>query len=257
MFNLNAFGFHRADRSVLSHADNSKVDVDAFYRQAMLVLPEIADRVVSDAVSLIDTIYGRWHPTGFMVFPLGVHESLGTLRLHIWPEGVRQRHLKGRGYLGDGIFDGDIHNHMWHISSLSLAFYCDRLFNIERLVEDVPLEKSIDRADLFRVFRVAYSANVPEGLRTTGACVVAHPEINREIPAGQMHQIESGQFHAPTVPSDAFGATLVLNSPRIGNDGPDVLIGGTSEPIIRNRTDVSPDEARRARDQFLFHLRYA
>lgn len=251
MTTLSRFGFRPANGRVLHHADRQPVSRSEFFAASGNMLPDLADAVHSSVIRDLENVYGRWHPSGFMVFPLGTHPELGTLRLHIWPEGTRRRQVKGRGYLEAGIYDGDIHNHMWHIKSIALASYRDRFYETERHQSPGPAAERIEQPDLFRVFRVAYESDQPETLTTDGSCVRADSVLNRSLLAGEMHEIEVGQFHAPVLPDDEFGATLVISSFRVDANGPDVLVGGTAQPIIGNRIDVTMQEAKKASEQFM------
>lgn len=241
-------GFRPVNSGVLHHAERKLISQDEFFSVSASLLPNLADAVYSKVIPNLEDTYGRWHPSGFMVFPLGTHPELGTLRLHIWPEGKRRRQLKGRGYLCDGLYDGDIHNHMWHIKSMTLASYRDRFYETER---QGPATDPLKQPDIFRVFRVAYESDQPETLTTDGSCVRAKSVLDRKLRVSEMHEIQVGQYHAPMLPDDEFGATLVISSFRVDANGPDVLIGGTARPIVGNRVDVTAQEARKASEQFV------
>ncbi|MGN6257678.1 MAG: hypothetical protein ACTHN3_08020 [Solirubrobacterales bacterium] len=208
------------------------------------MLPDLADVVLEQLVPMLDEVEGRWHPTGFMVFPLGAHPELGTLRFHVWPAGFRRREPKGRGWLGE-IFDGDIHDHAWSVASHVLLAYEDAFFDVEPAEsEEGPLSP-----DLFRLFTVAYGDNAHNALTTDGSCVVATPTERRSYRHDEFHTVDVGQFHAPTIPDERLGATLVFSSPRRQEEGPYVLIGGETKPIVGNRRAVTKQEAREARAQ--------
>jgi hypothetical protein len=243
-------GFRSTNGDALHHNVRKPISRDEFFAASERLLPDLADAVHDSTIRDLDSTYGRWHPSGFMVFPLGTHPELGTLRLHIWPTGKRQRQIKGRGYLGSGLYDGDIHNHMWHIKSMTLASYQDRFFKTERRNSPASDAGLYEEPDVFRVYRVAYESDQPETLSTDGSCVQAASILDRSLRAGEMHEIEVGQYHAPVLPDDEFGATLVISSFRVDTAGPDVLIGGTARPIVGNRVDVTAQEARQAREQF-------
>lgn len=202
-------------------------------------------RVVGDAILPdLPEMVGTWHPTGFMVFRLGHHTRLGSLRLHVWPRNLRRREAKGRGRLGV-IHDGDIHDHAWGVASAVLADYRDTMYDVT----------TSPRADgalphcQFRVFTVAYGERAHNALVTDGRCVEAVPRDRRVIPAGEFHSIAPGDFHAPTVPDDAFSATLVFSGPRALEHGPHVLIGGGVDPIVGNRVPTTAGDAALARAQ--------
>jgi hypothetical protein len=244
-------GFRPTNGDALHHSERKPISRDEFFAASGSLLPDLADAVRDSTIRDLDSVYGRWHPSGFMVFPLGTHPELGTLRLHIWPAGKRRRQIKGRGYLGSGLYDGDIHNHMWHIKSMTLASYQDRFYETERRGSPGHTVDLYEEPDVFRVYRVAYESDQPETLTTDGSCVRAASILDRSLRADEMHEIEVGQYHAPVLPDDEFGATLVISSFRVAADGPDVLIGGTARPIIGNRVDVTAREATQAREQFV------
>lgn len=219
-------------------------DAETFEDAALTALTALRDAVTDEILPRLPDIPGTWHPTGFMVFPLGHHPTLGSLRLHVWPRGIRRRELKGRGDLGT-IHDGDIHDHAWGVASAVLADYCDTLYDVRPTArEDGSLAH-----DRFRVFTVAYGERAHNSLVTFGDCVTAVPSQHRYIRAGDVHLIAPGVFHAPTVPDDALAATLVFSGPRVLDHGPHVLIGGSTEPIVGHRLVIEGDDATLAQRQ--------
>ena len=94
MNRLSKLGFSVVNGNVLRHAERQPVERDEFFSASACLLPDLADAVCADIMPSLENAYGRWHPSGFMVFPLGTHPELGTLRLHIWPDGARQRQIR-------------------------------------------------------------------------------------------------------------------------------------------------------------------
>ena len=243
---LAAHGIVPNDRQLLKR-ERLTIDSAAFFAGASALLPVLAPVIEEEVVKALPTLQGRWHPTGFMVFPLGAHPDYGTLRLHIWPAGIRHRIIQGRGDLGV-IHDGDIHNHAWNIVSLVLTSYHDHIYGVERLA--CPQEAVLlDDPEVFRKFSVAYHPGDRQTLVTDGSHVLARTTQRRVLGGGELHTIAAGDYHAPVVPTDAVGATLVFSSPRVMSNGPDVLIGGVGGAIEGARRSVVRDEAHEARDQ--------
>jgi len=251
---LESFGIQPASAAVLQHAEHNRLESEEFFEKAATALGALEGIVREDVVNNLNEYYGRWHPSGFMVYPLGTHPELGGLRLHVWPEGFRQRELKGLGKLDDQeICDGDIHNHSWHIASRVLGGeYSDTMYDVRNTEVDPGSlsDEEVAAAGLWHVFQVKYRTTArPEGLHPTGRYVSADIISNRQVDAGETHIIEAGPFHAPTIPEHRLGATLVFNSFRVIPEGPDILVAGSSMPIIGNRVDVSAEEAVEVRSQ--------
>lgn len=248
MIDLERYGIDTTDSASGRHP--TVLQRNEFFSAARQVLLGMADVVMTEVVPNLDEVPGTWHPTGFMVFPLGRHPTLGSLRLHMWPAGCRMREAKGRGRLGS-IYDGDIHDHAWSVASLVLHYYEDSLYSITTAPAAAETDTLHADPALFRVYSVEYGANAHNALTTSGACVRATVFERRSMERGQIHTIEAGVFHAPTIPDDRFGATLVFSSPRELDVGPHVLVGGPIRPIVGNRRKVSHEEAAYAKRQLL------
>lgn len=231
----------------LLHGGRSTVGADAFFAGAERMLRTLGPFVQSEIVPALPSHRARWHPTGFMVYPLGAHPVYGTLRFHIWPAGQRRRVLQGRGDLGD-IWDGDIHTHSWNITSLVLTSYVDNIYTVRPAGEE-EADRAADDPELFRRFTVAYHPGSYQSLVTDGRRVLAHTAESRAVTVGEIHTILANVFHAPVVPLDTAGATLVFSSPRVQSTGPDVLIGGSGDAVEGPRHEVMAGEAHEARNQ--------
>src|SRR2546428_843658 len=110
MISLARWGVVPTGTSTLLHGEEVRaVAKDVFFSRACERLWELRDVVMTRVARSLDECFGTWHPSGFMAYPLGEHPEIGSLRLHVWPEGLRRRVTKGRGPMGD-IYDGDIHN---------------------------------------------------------------------------------------------------------------------------------------------------
>lgn len=234
------------DATALLHNRQNVLSAAEFFSRAPKLLDQLGNVVAAEIIPNLEHYRGRWHPTGFMAYPLGVHPQLGDLRLHIWPKGLRQRRLIGKGPMGE-IHDGDIHDHSWNIVSLVMEFYSDNFYD----VSSVPGESLLEQKDSsrFRVYNVTYAKNGRQGLATSGNCVEAGVKDVRAARRGDFHTIDAGVFHAPTIPEDKLGATLVFSSPRVATSGPDILIAGTKDPIFDIRRVITTAEARLAKSQ--------
>jgi hypothetical protein len=213
----------------------------------------IPDRVIPN----LEQIEGKWHPCGFMVFPLGEHPKLGFVRLHIWPRELRLREERGRGKLeGIGIWDGEIHNHDWHVTSYVIGGYSDVLYDVAPISDQSRRSyESVAPGDLhhFRMFRAEYDKDSgADALVTNGRSVIATPRERREgyFPT-DVHLIDPGDYHAPTIPDNEFAATLAFNSHRVNRYGPDILIGGAATSIVGARREITMEEKLIAKLQLL------
>jgi hypothetical protein len=254
MSSLEKFGITLDGAKILQHSDTNELSSDEFFERSTQLLEDIEGVVRDEVISDLENQYGRWHPSGFMVYPLGAHPELGGLRLHVWPQGLRQRKVEGLGWLDDEqICDGDIHNHAWHISSRVLSGqYSDNMYEVNSsgLEPGSLTDYDVAMKGLLHVFQVKYRTDTtPEFLQATGAYVTADITSRRQVNAGNIHLIEAGPFHAPTIAEDQLSATLVFNSHRVSAGGPDILVAGSSRPILGGRVDVSIEEAEEARAQ--------
>jgi len=242
---------------------------DVYFDAASSYLDRAVDAVLSDGVPQLKAENGVWHPSGFMVFRLGTHQQLGDLRLHVWPEGFRTRELRGRGELEEGIWDGDIHNHSWHVVGLNIANYQDKIFTVTRpvnpetgfLLSCTPQE--IAANGLYRSFNATYKT-AEEFVLTAGnqmtdelfdyAVYTATEHQSRHPEKRAIHYLKSedssdwGDFHAPCIPESDFAATLAFNSFRVTGIGPRILIGGEQSSYDRRRTPVRVDEWELAKE---------
>jgi hypothetical protein len=150
-------------------------------------------------ITNLETTRSVWHPSGFMIFTLGKHPELGFLRLHVWPDLLRQAAPKG----------DKIHDHSWPIASLAVAgTYIDEIYDISDTTH-VPVDK--DAPDgLLRLYTAPYRPNGSQILHTDGRCVQAVPIERRTVPHSEFHTIEPGVFHRPEISVGDFAATLVL-----------------------------------------------
>ncbi|HEU5122205.1 MAG TPA: hypothetical protein VFT59_05155 [Candidatus Saccharimonadales bacterium] len=213
----------------------------------------MSDVVPEKVAPRLEQLEGRWHPSGFMVFPLGEHPVLGFVRLHIWPKDMRHREDRGRGNLGK-IWDGDIHNHAWHVNSYNIGGYRDVIYDVEGAGRGLS-DEEVALNGLFRVFRVGYDkASGLDALVTEGECVRVTPREERDLFATDVHEITVGDFHAPTIPDNEFAATLAINSHRVTTHGPDILVSGDTEPIVSVRRSVTLEEKLFAKAQLLIAL---
>lgn len=221
--------------------ENSVVDCDAdeFFERARRALAALTPEVAKLASDILAEVEGRWHPSGFVVFPLGAHPSLGSLRLHVWPAGVRRRVPQGDGNLG-AVWDGDVHNHAWNIASSVLRTYRDEMWSVSERLQEQPAVASA--GEVFRPYTVSYVPGARQDLVTDGSWVRASVNSTRTVLEGDTHTIRYGDFHAPSIPDDVLGSTLVFSSPRVLSAGPDVLIRGPFRPVTGARRIVSAED---------------
>lgn len=250
MYILESLGITYEGTKPLAHAGQARYaeDPDLFFHRAFELLDKLGPLVRREVIPRLDEYRGRWHPTGFMVHPLGTHRQVGSIRLHLWPVGHRWREAKGNGFLEDeNIFDGDIHNHAWHVASSVLAGYADSIYTLS----DPALPGGPKN---FRLFRVGYAVDAPDKLADTGLSVGAAVSERRSIERAGSHTILAGEYHAPTIANDTFAATLVVTGFRSLDVGPDVLVRGSLQNSRSFRKDVTTAEAGLAANQLLERL---
>jgi hypothetical protein len=228
-------------------------------------LDDNIDFVLSERVPRLQAEDGVWHPSGFMVFRLGKHATLGVLRLHVWPEGFRNREVRGRGNLGD-IWDGDIHDHSWYVDGFNITGYRDKLYEVTtaRLGgQFLYSPEEIMQHGFLRQFNAVYLENGQERLQDDRERLrfKLHPDLNiddkgllwgrgyrareteqRVFGTGDLHSIDPGVYHAPAIPDDEFAATLAFNSYRVLNTGPNIMIGGSANEYTRPRQSITEGE---------------
>src|SRR5665213_1799563 len=152
MASIEDFGFRIGSDE--AHAQVARPDLDdtEFLDEATTLVREIGDAAMVEVVSDLEKYNGRWHPLGFMIFPLGVHDKMGSLRLHVWPNGLRRSIENGSG----------VHNHAWYLASLVVAgIYSDARYAVEGA--DIAMW-----GDLLGVFRATKVAGQPDALSTDG-----------------------------------------------------------------------------------------
>lgn len=211
--------------------------------RASSCLQSITGKVRRRLLPVLPAIPGTWHPSGFMVFRLGWHPEMGSLRLHIWPAGLRRRNPKGLGLYG-GVPNGDIHDHAWSVTSQAIARYSDNLYAA------VPGPTDLASAQM-QVYQVEYVSLRRQTLVPTASAVFVEVSQTRSLAPGDQHTIAPGTFHAPTIPPGVTGATLVLDSLPV-LDGTRVLIAGGRSNVYHDvRWPVLPNEATLAQKQLI------
>src|SRR6266568_399936 len=226
----------------LQQAERGHLPFLYFFDQAVDLLPAIDETLKTDIIPNLDQYEGRWHPSGYMVYSLGTHPELGSLRFHIWPNGLRLREDR-EGPVRD------VHDHVVHIASIAVkGTYSDNIYRVEGYGNDVADEEVAARG-LLRVFTPPYDKSGSEAMTTDGRVVRAHEIGQRVVPQGDTHTIEVGVFHAPTIPEDKIGATLSFSSYRVALAGPHILVGGSTEPIVGKKHLVTPDQVEMVKEQ--------
>jgi hypothetical protein len=215
-------------------------------------------------VANLEKLDARWHPSGFMVFALGYAPgNLGTRRLHIWPEDLRQRENRGLGLIEDGKYDGDDHNHRWGVFSKNIRGYEDDILHVEEQGTDFTA-RDVVMQGLYWRFRPNYlKEQSVDALVNTGNVVSTSIAEHRQPKTNDFHTILPHVYHRPTIPDDKFAATLVVNTPIVldtweleeplpgESTGPDILIRGATEPIVGARRVVTLYEKLYAKAQLV------
>lgn len=216
-----------------------QIDAAAFFREATGILNARAMQVTDEVLPNLEHYPGKWHPLGFMVYPMGIIPEVGILRLHIWPAGLRMARGTGPG----------IHDHGWHLASKALKrVYFDEIHDLHKV--DAPNEKARVAAGGLTSFTVQYEQGKPDGLMPDGDTFVTEISEYRAVPAGDIHTIEAGVFHVSSIPEDRVAATLALDSLALGFS-PRVLLNAPAEPIYDNRQVITTEQAEYAKRQLV------
>jgi hypothetical protein len=219
------------------HAVQS-LDPNDFFAQAQDFLAERTSEVIGDVIPLITELEGGWHPLGFAAFQLMVLEDGSSLRLHVWPEDLRRGHSLERPA---------IHDHAWHLISkiITPAPYQDTRYDVQ-VVSDAPSteeERISSSRGLQRVFRAYYPPG-PQELRTDGTCAQVRAIEEVVVQSGQYNRIVAGEYHLDNIPIGLTVATLCLDSPKLIDDGPHVIIDGPADTIKMGRVPIPPEDLR-------------
>lgn len=211
-----------------------------FFEHASVMLDELATPILDHINPILENYSGRWNPMGFMVLPLGSHEELGVLRLHIWPRGLRKLTPKGE----------PIHNHAWHLASrILIGVYSDDIYAIRGSESYLADEDQRREQGLMRVFSIGFG-DTGGTLETDGLCIRVVLDEHREVNAGEHHSIEQGVFHRTTIAHDKFVATLVFDSPTLASSKSKILIDGPAHPITEQREPITAEDIVTVRNQF-------
>lgn len=208
-----------------------------FMARAWLILEAQQPRVEEDVIPRLEQFEGRWHPLGFLVVPLGVHENYGALRLHVWPENLRHQRQEGPG----------IHDHAWHLASTVLrGTYKDTLYD---LVDTGPLTET-ERVEhgALKSFQVGYQPDAPDRLAYDGHTYTAYVRKERTDEVGGLHYVLANRFHLTTIPRNMCTATLVLDSLNMGYQ-PRVLFDTPQDYFENRRQEATTEELALVREQ--------
>jgi hypothetical protein len=219
---LENFGIRTGeDVSHRNLADSNYLDPESYFGEAEILLRSLQPVVNESLVEELGDYSDKWNPGGFMVFPLGIHDSLGSVRLHVWPPNVERKSANGP----------NIHNHAWHLSSLiHKGIYSDIIFDLEESeVQDT--EQAPGSLKLYHTHRKGDGRDV---LITDGKVIVPKAREAREIKENEVHNIEAGTYHIPTVPFEGHAVTLVLDSPAFATTT-GVLLARKEPEIARVR----------------------
>lgn len=215
------------------------IQAEDFFKAANVWLEKASPVVVNSIFPHLEDYFGRWNPGGFMVFPLGMHEDLGSIRLHVYPLGIRETS-----------HGPNIHNHAWHLASKVLAGnYVDVIYDLE----DQGIVTNYDPLNQDNLFRIFSTRRLPSGqdeLVTEGRVVRPVPTLRRSVSTGSTHNIEAGIYHLTIIPDDELTATLVVDSPAFTNKT-GILLATGQERITRNRLIVDEASILLAKEQLL------
>lgn len=215
-------------------------DVDNFSRQAVLVLRSAAEEVYEQVIPDLENYEGKWHPLGFMAYRLGNIAAFGTLRLHIWPAGLRKDSPRGP----------KIHDHAWHLSSLVMSgTYTDEIYEVEEVERPVFSEDDRREQGLLRVYRPKFT-ETSASLDTDGSCAIATPTERRRFEAGLTHDIPVRVFHLTDIPPTESVTTLLIESPTY-NTRTRILMDTPMGPLTDPKHDITTEDAVFAKEQIL------
>lgn len=222
---LKKFGIHSGhDVQHQQMADYDHLKDGGYFDRATTALGRLAPAVFEDVVPNLAEVSGRWNPGGFIVFPLGMHDDLGSLRLHVWPKGMSRESDNGP----------NIHNHAWLLASQVLTgTYTDTIYNVRPSGD---IEQATEEDEPLRLYRRTRDEIGRDVLVTDGAAVTPLPVEDRRVSAGGTHTIDRDIYHLTTIPDDELAATLVFDSPAFA-PSTDVLIR-SNERVIECRRPV-------------------
>lgn len=155
-------------------------------------------RIITDIASSNLGIIVNWHPLGFLQFKLGKDKYEGSVKLHIWDNGLRS--VQNPEWL--------IHRHVWELSSHVLV---GKVTNLTYEVKDC-FNKTNE------CFYCAYDVIFEEQnsiLVKTNRYLSCNPLTCQTYAAGEKYSVKSNDFHQTTVPSEDFAATIIYTPPKI------------------------------------------
>lgn len=176
---------------------------------------------------------GFWHPNGFAIFHIADVETLGVIRLHVWPIKCRRflrRHPR-------------IHNHGFRLYSRVLAGdYIESLYAVAGACDAAA--NSSQPVARMRKYSVAVSDGTQrDAVADSGTdALVSLIESGIRYSTGSYHDLEAGVYHATQIRSEGLCATVAALSERVA-DTEDVLLGRPGFASgIRHRVEVSREE---------------
>lgn len=241
---LQALGFRTGHDIQHANLTNGRLmPAHVFFEKADDVIERAAPIVIEEVIPHLEDFPGRWNPGRFMVFPLGIHAELGTLRFHIYPDGEPEN-------TGNGPFT---HNHGWDLYSRNIVGdpYTDIIVDLigQGIITDPDFKPG--EKGLFRLFETRRSPAGRDVLVTDGSVVKAVPIRERVVPVGSSHTIVADTvYHKPTTSFTGISATLVLDSHSISSTTR-VLLPSNEPRMDRQRRTVTKDEAQRAKGQLM------
>lgn len=236
---MNILSHFREGESFDPNDERDNRDPSTFFETAAPILREAQQEVYDEVIPNLEDYEGKWHPLGFMAWKLGNIATTGTLRLHIWPEGLRRESPRGP----------KIHDHAWHISSLVMdGDYTDTIFQVEEqgIVES---EQERRERDLLRVYSPRFS-NTSAALETDGTCAKVETIEERLYKPDSIHTIETGVFHITNIDIGRAVTTLLIESPPVESH-PRILMDTAGEPLTNPKYEIPREDAIYAKTQLL------
>lgn len=218
-----------------------------FFERADALVEKAVPIVLNEVIPHLEDYPGRWNPGRFMVFPLGIHEEMGSLRFHAYPEGEPEN-------TGKGPFT---HNHGWDLYSRNIVGdpYTDIIVELvdHGIIKDPDF--ILGKDNLFRLFQTFRNPDGQDELVTDGRVVQAVTVLERIVPVGTSHTIEADTvYHKPTSSFNGINATLVLDSHAI-TPTTRVLMDSNEARVDRFRRPITKEEALRVKGQLLKAIR--
>src|SRR5690606_35977192 len=131
-----------------------------------------------------NSLYGNWHPLGFLHTKLGSIDDIGTIRLHIWLQNKRKTQIPSF----------PIHDHVFTVNSHILSgTITNHIYQIEKDTIN-PTHK---------LYTVKYDSN-KSVLQSLNQKVNCQSDSIESFSAGQYYSVNSNVFHSSEVDENQF-----------------------------------------------------